>query len=130
MSGTTHGAGDGEETWGWELLLDLEDCDLDAISSGEHIRNFAIRLCDDIIDMRRYGDPIVERFGLEDPKTAGYSLVQLIETSSIVAHFSELRRTIYLDVFSCAPYDREKVEAFACEHFGGRVGKAHFIARG
>ena len=38
---------------------------------------------------------------MEDPKTAGYSLVQLIETSSIVAHFSELRRTIY-DVAAAA----------------------------
>jgi hypothetical protein len=36
--------------------------------------------------------------------------VQLIETSLISAHFANLTNTVYLDVFSCKPYDPEVVE--------------------
>jgi hypothetical protein len=32
-------------------------------------------------------------------------MIQLIETSLISAHFADASWAIYLDVFSCAPYD-------------------------
>jgi S-adenosylmethionine decarboxylase len=44
-------------------------------------------------------------------------MTQLIETSLISAHFADASRAIYLDVFSCAPYDPEDVANFAAEYF-------------
>lgn len=106
------------EPFGWEVAVDLQDCDAEAISDDATIRRFLEGLCDDVLDMKRVGAPLIARFGTADPKTAGYSAVQLIETSSVVAHFSEERRSAYIDVFSCRPYDAERVEDFAYRAFG------------
>ncbi len=103
--------------FGWELLLDLHGCDRGKISSREWIEKFAIEVCE-CLKMKRFGDPIIEHFGHDDIKTAGYSLVQLIETSSIVAHFGEYYATAYLDIFSCKEYDAETVTQFTKEFFG------------
>ena len=68
--------------------------------------------------MKRFGETQVVHFG-EDEKVAGFSMVQLIETSLISAHFANLTNTVYLDVFSCKPYDIQIVERFAVDFFQG-----------
>ena len=68
--------------------------------------------------MRRFGDTQVVHFG-EDERVAGYSMVQLIETSLISAHFANQTNATYLDVFSCKPYEPEVVADFAQTFFGG-----------
>jgi len=79
--------------------------------------------------MKRYGEPIIPHFGHEDPITAGYSMVQLIETSSITGHFSEHKRTAYINIFSCAWFDAEKVTQFTQEYFDAHRADAHLIKR-
>jgi S-adenosylmethionine/arginine decarboxylase-like enzyme len=102
--------------FGQELIINLYSCNLKKISSGEEIKKFVITLCDDVIKMKRYGEPLIPHFGHENILTSGYSLVQLIETSSVTAHFSEYTRNVYLNVFSCAWYDPEKTAEF-CKKF-------------
>jgi len=68
--------------------------------------------------MKRFGETQVVHFG-EDEKVAGFSMVQLIETSLISAHFANLTNTVYLDVFSCKMYDPAAAAAFAQKFFGG-----------
>lgn len=109
--------------FGQELVLNLYDCDLAIISSGEKIKEFVIELCENVIHMKRYGDPLIPHFGHENPITSGYSLVQLIETSSVTAHFSEYKKAVYLNIFSCAWFDEEKTVAFCKKFFkAGKVG--------
>ena len=72
----------------------------------------------EIIDMKRFGETQVVHFGQEE-KVAGFSMVQLIETSLISAHFANLTNTAYIDVFSCKLYEPEMVRAFAEKFFGG-----------
>ena len=98
--------------YGQELILNLYDCNLKKISSGKEIKKFVVTLCDKVIKMKRYGEPLIPHFGLESPITAGYSLVQLIETSSVTAHFSEYKRTCYINIFSCAWYDPKRRLSF------------------
>lgn len=105
-----------KDFYGQELILNLYDCNLKKISSEEEIKKFVIKLCDDVIKMKRYGEPLIPYFGLENPITAGYSLVQLIETSSVTAHFSEHKKSVYLNIFSCAWFDPKKTAAF-CKTF-------------
>lgn len=117
------------EPFGWEVALDLQDCDLASISEEASIRGFVEQLCDEVLEMRRFGEPLVERFGAADPKTAGYSAVQLIETSSVVAHFSEENRSAYIDIFSCRAFDADQVEAFARKTFGAQRARSHVWIR-
>ena len=114
--------------FGWELILDLYHCDPERIRSKDAIIRFVVELCDRI-EMVRYGEPFVERFGLNKAETAGYSLVQLIETSSITAHFAELTNSVYLNVFSCKAYDPHLVRDFAKEFFCARDVTERFIER-
>lgn len=103
--------------WGLATSVDIYECDAQTIRDAEKIRQFVVELCD-LIEMRRFGETQVVHFG-EDEKVAGYSMVQLIETSLISAHFANLTNTVYLDVFSCKMYDPAVVAAFAQRFFGG-----------
>lgn len=66
--------------------------------------------------MRAYGEPLLEHFATHDPEKAGYSLVQLIATSSITGHFVDRNGDAYIDVFSCKPFSLEVVSGLV-EHF-------------
>ena len=61
--------------------------------------------------------------------TSGYTLVQLIETSSITAHFSENTGSIYLNVFSCKEFDPDDAAMFCKKYFGANGMKKRFIVR-
>jgi len=114
--------------YGMELILDLYSCDSKTIRSRTRIAAFARALCRRI-KMKRYGDPIVEHFGHKNPLTSGYSLVQLIETSCISAHFSEATNSAYLNVFSCKPFDPDDAAAFCREYFGAGKMRQRLIKR-
>jgi S-adenosylmethionine/arginine decarboxylase-like enzyme len=101
--------------WGLSASIDLYDCDLKLMRDAPAIRKFVVELCNRI-GMRRYGETQVVDFG-DDPRVAGFSMTQLIETSLISAHFANASRAIYLDVFSCAPYEPKAVANFAREYF-------------
>lgn len=103
------------EYWGVSANIDLYDCDLSLMQNEEAIREFVRLLCDRI-KMRRYGDTQVVFFG-DEPRVQGFSMTQLIETSLVSAHFADASRAIYLDVFSCAPYDPEDAAKFTAEYF-------------
>lgn len=117
-----------ENIFGWELLLDLQECDPALISSREAIARFAREVCD-CLQMRAFGEAFIEHFGHEKIETAGYSLVQLIETSSVVAHFSEFKRTAYLDIFSCRHFDAQAVARFSQEFFCAGRAVTRWIER-
>ena len=106
-----------EQVWGIATAIDIYDCDPATIRDANAIRRFVVQLCD-LIEMKRFGETQVVHFG-EDEKVAGYSMVQLIETSLISAHFANLTNATYLDVFSCKPYDPDVVAQFARDYFGG-----------
>lgn len=106
-----------EEIWGLLTSIDLEDCNPALIRSKASIEDFTIKLCE-LIKMKRFGECHVVHFG-EEERVAGLSMFQLIETSSISAHFANESNRIYLDVFSCKLYDPKVVAEFTKEYFNG-----------
>jgi S-adenosylmethionine/arginine decarboxylase-like enzyme len=105
------------DAWGIAASIDIYNCDYEKIRSEDVIRQFVKELCD-LIEMKRFGETQVVHFG-EDEKVAGYSMVQLIETSLISGHFANLTNAVYLDVFSCKPYNPITVQSFAEKYFEG-----------
>jgi S-adenosylmethionine decarboxylase len=91
------------------------------------IKRFVRELCD-LIKMRRFGETRLVRFG-DDPRVTGFSMTQLIETSLVSAHFADNSRAIYLDVFSCAPYDPNEAAAFAARFFNAQCHQVQIILR-
>ena len=104
-----------KNVWGQHLILDLGGCN-ENIARKESLRAFVAELVD-AIDMVAYGEPIIERFATHSQAAAGYSLVQLIETSAITAHFSDHNRDVYLDVFSCKSFDGDRVVQVVDKYF-------------
>jgi len=100
--------------WGHHLLLNLKNCRHLTIRCPNHILQFTKHLIRDI-DMVAYGDPILKHFGTGNK--AGYTLVQLIETSNITAHFVEETNDAYLDIFSCKSFEPKKVELLIDQYF-------------
>ena len=118
---------DKTEYWGMSSCIDLYDCELTLMQNADAIREFVVLLCDRI-KMRRYGDTQVVFFG-DEPRVQGFSMTQFIETSLISAHFADASRAIYLDVFSCAPYDPKETAKFAAEYFKAGRYELHVVHR-
>lgn len=112
--------------WGFHAMFDCSSCNLTAVSSKEAIYQFAKTIVDRI-DMIAYGEPIIEYMCDGDPK-AGYSLVQLITTSSIVGHFMD-SGDAYIDVFSCKEFDIKDAEECVKEFFNPEKMRVNFITR-
>jgi S-adenosylmethionine/arginine decarboxylase-like enzyme len=123
-----HGAVvDSSPSWGYHLLLDLRACSKEAIRDAETIRQFTVDLVE-AIDMKAYGEPILAHFAEHKAEAAGWSLVQLIETSSITGHFCDLSGDAYLDVFSCKEIDVDAAVALVEERFAPeRITKSLLI---
>jgi len=102
-------------------------CDARIIRDEGEIRRFVKELCD-LIEMKRFGETQVVHFG-EDERVAGFSMTQLIETSLISAHFANLTKTVYLDVFSCKLYDPQTVSDFAKRFFKAEEVKLQTLFR-
>jgi S-adenosylmethionine/arginine decarboxylase-like enzyme len=113
--------------WGLLLSLDLYACSPNAIRDAEKIRQYVIQLCE-LIDMKRFGECQVVHFG-QDDRVAGYSMVQLIETSLISGHFANLTNTAYIDVFSCKTFDPDRVVDFSKRYFGAEREEVHLTVR-
>ena len=76
------------KSWRQHQIIDLTGCPKNKISDPANIIDWIDALIQKI-DMKPYGDCQLEKFAEHDPDAAGYTLVQLIETSSITAHFAE-----------------------------------------
>lgn len=113
-------------SWGYHLTLDCKACDIPAVMDYDNIWTFTERLVKDI-DMVAYGDPQIVNFGSGDK--AGYTLIQLIETSNICAHFCNEDGNAYIDVFSCKTFDEKVVIKLVSEHFKPERIKTSFFFR-
>ena len=114
--------------WGYHLMLDCAGCDHAKITDGDNIYNFTKELVKRI-DMVAYGEPVIAHFATHDPMKAGYSMMQLIETSNIAMHAVDRDNTMYLDVFSCKTYEIEDVVATVKEYFGADKVRVNYITR-
>lgn len=117
-----------KKTYGYELVMDLYDCDIEVLASKKKLKEYVGTLCR-LIKMKKFGKTLIPYFGDNAAYTKGYSLVQLIETSSITGHFSELWKTAYINIFSCLKYDSEKAKKFTKEFFKAKKTRSRFLTR-
>jgi S-adenosylmethionine decarboxylase len=101
-------------------MVDCSSCDRAAVRDADAIRKFCADLVSSI-GMVAYGEPVLEHFATHLPEAAGYSLVQLIETSAVTGHFCDASGDAYLDVFSCKDFDPEIAVRVVRRHFRPRM---------
>ena len=113
--------------WGLHAVLNATKCCPSAIRSKRVIEAFTKDLVKRI-DMVSYGPPQIIHFGTGNK--AGFTLVQLIETSNIVAHFVEEYDDMYLDVFSCKEFNPGIVETTVQQYFHPGAVSCQVLERG
>ncbi len=102
--------------WGQHLVLDFNGCPFELLSSEENIRAWTKELVE-AINMIAYGEPIIEHFATHSHEAAGFTLLQMIETSAIAAHFAENIGQVYIDIFSCKPYENQVAIDICAKYF-------------
>lgn len=117
-----------EKIFGKELILDISDCSPRIIRSRKKILEYSDKLCR-LIKVKKYGRPVIARFGGFTSMGEGYTLIQLIETSSLVCHFVEISNSIFINIFSCRQFDDRKAESFTKNFFNAKKIKRKVLKR-
>ena len=115
--------------WGQHLVLDFAGCPRHFLTEAGHLRAWVSELVD-AIKMQAYGEPSVEHFATHSYESAGYTVIQLIETSNICAHFAENLGQVYIDIFSCKEFDNTIAEDVCRKYFAPKTVIATQLYRG
>lgn len=104
--------GESQTPYGYELILDLKNCDIsDHDLTRPKLMAFFAELCDRI-GMRRHGDPLIWENKSGISHLHGISAIQFIETSNVVCHPLTLLKCVYVNIFSCKKFDTDVAKAF------------------
>jgi len=114
--------------WGYHLTLDCANCGRELIKDPRNVQDFVDALLTRI-DMKPIGPTHIEYTAAEFPDKAGLTAVQIIVTSTIVAHFIDSTGDLYLDVFSCKQFDIETVVNTVDEYFKPSNTRVNFLTR-
>jgi len=113
--------------WGILSSIDLYNCNPKTIRDEKEIKRYVDELCE-LIEMRQFGEIQIVNFG-KDEEVAGFSMIQLIETSLISGHFANKTNNAYLDIFSCKYYEPSVAGEFTQKFFEAKKIKLHYIFR-
>lgn len=96
--------------YGPHLHGDLADCNSDKMRDGEFIYLFMLDVVR-VTGMNPIGSPHLDLYSGPHQEWAGFSATIHIQTSHITAHFFAFGY-VFLDIFSCRPFDRRKARCF------------------
>lgn len=118
--------------WGYQLIMNLGDCDPLSISNKENIEK-CIKKCIKSTKLKALGNPIYKSLPpthrVLEKHIDGISVVQFIETSSITMHFVNSEIAGFIDFFSCKKFDPAIVEKIIIDHFHPSSYSVRFLER-
>ena len=114
--------------WGYHVSLDCAGCNPELMQNELLVRAWIEHLVHEI-GMTPVGAPIIEYTAGDQPDKAGFTVVQIIVTSSITAHFVDASGHIYVDVFSCRDFSTATVQASIRNTFGCESMREHAFTR-
>jgi S-adenosylmethionine/arginine decarboxylase-like enzyme len=114
--------------WGYHLMADCSNCKRENIKDIKNIKKFINNLVKEC-KMKKLGKIKIENLQDGDEDLFGYSVVQLIHTSSITCHFMDISGDAYIDIFSCKEFDCEKVISIINKYFLPTKINKHFLIR-
>ena len=123
------------ENYGQELILDVHDVPSEFFNRI-NIRHFAEKLCDEI-KMKRgpiyiWGMDSQEhkaKKGEAAIKADGISCIQFLYKSCITIHALDEIQKVFINIFSCEPFDIKTATNFVNEFVGGKIVYKHNIIR-
>ena len=125
MTGTDNSQGG----FGPHLMLDLSECDQNALES--------LDLCFDIlskfpeqIGMTKITQPHVFRYHGVVPEDWGITGMVIIAESHISIHTFPEKKYCFIDMFSCKPFDVKRATDFLIKAFGSKSPTINIVERG
>ncbi len=121
-----------ESSYGQELILDVHN--VPHLFLRYDIEKFCTDLCE-LIEMERgdlfFWDYQDDLKGYENAPDhlKGTSAVQFISTSNITIHSLDELKRMYVNVFSCKPFDSSIIMRFVENRTGGNIVNTRDIAR-
>lgn len=122
-----------DQVYGFELILDLHGCEAE-LFNRDHIDQFFTDLCH-LIEMEKCEVHFWDDVGVPEedqqtlPHTKGTSAVCFILTSTVVIHTLDILGTVYVNIFSCKPFDPDAATKFTSERFKAASHKKTLIER-
>lgn len=118
--------------YGYELILNLHNCSTTNFNR-KRLEIFFIEFCE-LINMERaalhfweYEDPTEYEAAPEHLK--GISACQFITTSNIIIHTLDDLRQVYINIFSCKPFDHDNAQKFCISYFSGHSVDPQIVKR-
>ena len=106
-----------KDVYGLHLMMRVSNvCNRAALSDGESINRFLVDLVHHL-DMNVLAGPMVTE-EVNVPEKSGFSGVIILYESHAAIHTYSNLGEVFLDVFSCKPYDVSRVEGVMQRYFG------------
>jgi len=115
--------------YGPHLMLDLNECDPAILDNLEA----CFKILNDLpaqIGMTKITQPYVFRYDGHFPAEAGITGVVIIAESHISLHTYPEKKYIFVDLFSCKPFDTETAKEKIIAYFQSKKPTVHMIVRG
>lgn len=118
------------ETWGYQLIIDCFGCSHEACCDLNKGYEFLDQICN-FLDMTKQTQPYIFKTCEKTfPGKPGYSgWVPIIE-SGIQVHTSANNKFISVDIYSCKPFEPERVKEFVQKWFEPKVMDSQLFYRG
>lgn len=107
--------------WGKSCNINLYGCNPALLRNPKDLCRFVSALCS-LLKMKLVGRAHVKRFG--KGYRGGHSVMQFIETSTIVIHCDEKEQRAFIDIFTCKRFDHRKAVRFCKNWF--RAARADY----
>ena len=119
--------------FGFHLILDIFDCNIESIRDEAVIREFLNVLLYKI-KMKKMAEPSFIYLSDDndyyvEKDIVRFTVFQGIETSSITIHYCEGSSTAYFNLFSCKCFDQDIVIDLFKEYFDGEIANQIMLSR-
>jgi S-adenosylmethionine decarboxylase len=115
--------------YGPHLMLDLNDCNSAILADLEA----CFRLLNELpekIGMTKITQPYVFRYSGSVPEDEGITGVTIIAESHISLHTYPKKNFVFVDIFSCKPFDVEGARDYVVQFFQSKSPSVHIQERG
>ena len=115
--------------FGKHVLLDLNECDGDISSSIDTCINFLNELPNQI-SMTKITQPYVFPYSGLVPEDKGITGMVIIAESHISIHTFPLKKYVFIDIFSCKPFNCELAIEYCVKTFDSKDPSIQILDRG
>ncbi|MBI5065891.1 adenosylmethionine decarboxylase [Candidatus Woesearchaeota archaeon] len=118
-----------QNIFGPHLTLDLSGCNKEKLKDLDFVFGLLNNL-PDMIGMTKITQPFVFPYSGLVPEDKGITGVIIIAESHISVHTFQEKDYVFIDIFSCKPFDYEKAAEFLIRAFEAREVEKNVVQRG